>query len=126
MCTDQDRPRAPAVDASLFEQEVMIQKVIDDDPSPEISGTKCLNLNITVPDVGVEAKLPVLVWIHGGGFIMGGNYLPHWDPVRLVKMSEEYGTPVIVVSVKYGGPDESMWVWELMIGTVIDWGCWGI
>ena len=63
----------------------MIQKVIDEKPSPRMSGTECLNLNITVPDVDVGREMPVLVWIHGGGYVMGGNHLPHWDPAKLVK-----------------------------------------
>jgi carboxylesterase type B len=64
-----------------------------------MSGTECLNLNITVPDT--ERKgLPVMVFVHGGGYVMGGNHWPQYDPSRLVKMSDELDMPVIVVNIK--------------------------
>ncbi|KAJ4348577.1 uncharacterized protein N0V89_009955 [Didymosphaeria variabile] len=97
-------PRAPAADASLFEQQVLIQQVMDDAPSPPMSGTECLNLNITVPSsLKTEAReaLPVMVFIHGGGYIMGSNSAPYFDPCRLAALSVEMGTPVIVVSINY-------------------------
>ncbi|KAF2444556.1 carboxylesterase [Karstenula rhodostoma CBS 690.94] len=97
-------PRAPAPDTSLFEQQFLIQSVIDDTPSPRMSGTECLNLNITVPssiDPESVNKLPVMVFIHGGGFLMGSNSAPYFDPSRFVALSAELGTPVIVVSINY-------------------------
>src|SRR5579859_5403924 len=39
-------------------------------PEPVIAGTDCLNLNIWTPAEG-KAGLPVMVWIHGGGFTNG-------------------------------------------------------
>jgi carboxylesterase type B len=64
-----------------------------------MSGTECLNLNITVPNNDAR-NLPVMVFVHGGGFIMGANYWPQYDPARLVKMASEMGLPVIVVNIK--------------------------
>jgi carboxylesterase type B len=103
MLADVSSPRAPAFDASLFEQQVLIQAVIDETPSPRMSGTECLNLNITVPcfiERETTRKLPVMVFIHGGGFIMGSNSAPYFDPSRLVALSVEFETPLIVVSIK--------------------------
>lgn len=96
-----DRPRAPAMDGCAFEQTTLIQ--CDIGPAadePKMSGTECLNLNITVPDIDTKEKLPVMVWIHGGGLIMGASYWPQYDPSRLVKLSAEAEVPAVVVSIK--------------------------
>ncbi|XP_076043514.1 juvenile hormone esterase-like [Oratosquilla oratoria] len=39
----------------------------------------CLYLNVYTPTVEVQARLPVMVWIHGGGFFAGESfsYPPH-------------------------------------------------
>lgn len=39
-------------------------------PNPIIPGYECLNLNVWSPDLGA-ARLPVMVWIHGGAFEFG-------------------------------------------------------
>lgn len=41
-------------------------------PEPVLAGDDCLNLNVFTPDVG-GGGLPVLVWIHGGGFVAGSS-----------------------------------------------------
>src|SRR4051812_13801377 len=41
-------------------------------PEPIIPGDNCLNLNVFTPDIG-DVSMPVLVWIHGGGFTQGCN-----------------------------------------------------
>src|SRR5687768_8672044 len=46
-------------------------------PEPVYEGDNCLNLNVFTPDAGEGAGgLPVLVWIHGGGFTNGCNASP--------------------------------------------------
>ena len=35
----------------------------------------CLNLNVWSPDMDPQARLPVMVWIHGGGFRVGSNVI---------------------------------------------------
>ncbi|XP_058010809.1 fatty acyl-CoA hydrolase precursor, medium chain-like isoform X2 [Ahaetulla prasina] len=49
----------------------------------------CLYLNIFTPDM--EAKLPVMVWLHGGGLVIGGASL--YDGSAL----SAYGNVVVVV-----------------------------
>jgi carboxylesterase type B len=91
------------MDGCAFEQSTLIQCSIGvSENPPPMSGTECLNLNITVPDIEGNAgrKLPIMVFIHGGGFIMGANYWPQYDPSRLVKLSAEMGHPVIAINIK--------------------------
>ncbi len=55
----------------------------------------CLYLNVWMPDKSPAAKLPVMVWIHGGGFVAGGSSEPRQDGANLCKLG------VIVVSMNY-------------------------
>jgi carboxylesterase type B len=55
----------------------------------------CLYLNVWTPHPGGQAKLPVLVWFHGGGFVRGSAAEPTYDGVSLA------GQGVVVVSVNY-------------------------
>ncbi|MBE3041785.1 carboxylesterase family protein [Candidatus Bathyarchaeota archaeon] len=62
----------------------------------------CLNLNVARPR-GVTAadRLPVMVWIHGGGFWSGGNNEPTTAPDGLIQESVENGLPVLHVAINY-------------------------
>ncbi|KAH8099439.1 Alpha/Beta hydrolase protein [Cristinia sonorae] len=60
----------------------------------------CLSLNVWTPwGSQTEARLPVVVWIHGGGFQVGGS--AQVDGSIIVKRSIELGEPIIVVSINY-------------------------
>ena len=49
-------------------------------PEPSIPGDATLNVNVFTPVPGqVHAKLPVFVWIHGGGFKAGSPASPWYD-----------------------------------------------
>jgi len=63
-------------------------------------GTKpdedCLYLNVWKPaDAKGKGKLPVLVWIYGGGFVNGGSSPPTYSGAELAKQG------VVVVSFNY-------------------------
>src|SRR5579863_845264 len=55
----------------------------------------CLTLNVWVPAKAAAAKLPVMVWIYGGGFAAGTTYQPRQDGTHLAQQG------VIVVSMNY-------------------------
>jgi len=55
----------------------------------------CLTLNVWVPDKHVESKLPVMVWIYGGGFVAGTTSEARQDGYHLAQQG------VIVVSMNY-------------------------
>jgi len=49
-------------------------------PEPSIPGQSTLNVNVYTPAPGQpDAALPVLVWIHGGGFVAGSPASPWYD-----------------------------------------------
>lgn len=64
----------------------------------------CLYLNVVRPsniDYG-NTTLPVAVWIHGGGFYMGGSSGDQrFNLSFIVQHSVEIGLPIIAVSVNY-------------------------
>ncbi|OQE14124.1 hypothetical protein PENSTE_c038G09434 [Penicillium steckii] len=66
------------------------------------SDTECLNLNITLPSNNTSSsKLPVMVFLHGGGFAIGSNFWQQYDLQRFVELSKENQTPLICVTVNY-------------------------
>ena len=65
------------------------------------SDVDCLNLNIAVPaGTYAHSKLPVFVFIHGGGLMIGANSWPQFDYERFVKLSIDSGLPIVAVSIK--------------------------
>ncbi|KAF2737423.1 alpha/beta-hydrolase, partial [Polyplosphaeria fusca] len=60
----------------------------------------CLTLNIWRPE-GARGKLPVLVWLYGGGLSAGYTSNPLFEGTNLVKISTEIGKPIILVTVNY-------------------------
>jgi para-nitrobenzyl esterase len=55
----------------------------------------CLYLNVWTPARRSSAKLPVLYWIHGGGFVMGAASEPLYDGEGLARLG------CVVVSINY-------------------------
>lgn len=68
---------------------------------------ECLNLNVTVPVESLPSpntepkKLPVFVWVHGGGLSMGSNSWPQYNVAKFVERSIQIGKPVIGVAINY-------------------------
>ncbi|EQB43810.1 carboxylesterase [Colletotrichum gloeosporioides Cg-14] len=63
---------------------------------PNSTSEDCLTLNVWAPVESSEA-LPVVVWIHGGGFTEGSNDIAYQTPTRWVQKSQKH----IVVAINY-------------------------
>ena len=59
------------------------------------SSEDCLSLNVWTPAREAGAALPVMVWIHGGGFNFGASSQPEYDGRHLARQG------VVVVTVNY-------------------------
>ncbi|TVY88790.1 Lipase [Lachnellula willkommii] len=62
----------------------------------------CLTLNVIRPSgTTSDDKLPVLVWIYGGGLYAGSSADPQYNVSGIAHVGQEIGKPVILVSVNY-------------------------
>ncbi|WP_217142106.1 carboxylesterase/lipase family protein [Streptomyces sp. AC627_RSS907] len=62
---------------------------------PAVPGDDCLNLNVWTPEPGPGARLPVLVWLHGGALTRGSSAVPVYDGRRFAQNG------VVCVSLNY-------------------------
>ncbi|UUU30068.1 carboxylesterase family protein [Streptomyces sp. CA-210063] len=62
---------------------------------PVVPGDDCLNLNVWTPEPGRGARLPVLVWIHGGALTRGSSAVPVYDGAAFARDG------VVLVSLNY-------------------------
>lgn len=62
---------------------------------PVVPGDDCLNLNVWTPEPGRGARLPVLVWLHGGALTRGSSAVPVYDGHGFARDG------VVFVSVNY-------------------------
>ncbi|MEM9157902.1 MAG: carboxylesterase family protein [Verrucomicrobiota bacterium] len=89
-------PWEGARDATKFGPRAMQKPIWDDmifrDEGPS---EDCLYLNIWIPEGYEGEALPVMFWIHGGGFFAGGTSEPRQDGTNLCRKG------VVVVSVGY-------------------------
>ncbi|KAJ3539458.1 hypothetical protein NM208_g5483 [Fusarium decemcellulare] len=68
---------------------------------PHTLGEDCLTLNIVRPANAGRGKLPVGVWIHGGGWSMDYSANGVYNLSFIVEESVKMGKPFIAVSVDY-------------------------
>jgi para-nitrobenzyl esterase len=82
--------------ATEFGARCMQGRIYEDmvfrDPGPS---EDCLYLNVWTPATSAEARLPVMVWIYGGGFQAGSASEPRQDGENLAKKG------VVIVSLNY-------------------------
>ncbi|MFJ5261870.1 carboxylesterase/lipase family protein [Streptomyces sp. NPDC088387] len=62
---------------------------------PVVPGDDCLNLNVWTPEPGPGARLPVLVWLHGGALTRGSSNVPVYDGGPFARDG------VVLVSINY-------------------------
>ena len=81
----------------------------------------CLYLNVWTPAKSADEKLPVMVWIYGGGFMSGLTSVPVFDGTRLAQKG------VVLVTIAYRvGPFGFLAHPELSRESGKGSGCYGI
>ena len=63
--------------------------------APVQGGEDCLALNIWAPETGAGEHLPVMVWVHGGGFFRGSASDPLYDGAAFARQG------IVFVSLQY-------------------------
>jgi len=69
--------------------------IYDSAPLRTVPSEDCLYLNVWAPRGRPQAKRPVMVWIHGGGFVNGGSSPAVYDGAAFARSG------VILVSLNY-------------------------
>jgi para-nitrobenzyl esterase len=74
-----------------------MQGVVFDDIDPHAAGVSedCLYLNVWTPSLEMDAPAAVMVWIHGGGFVVGSGAEPRYDGTNLAAKG------IVVVTVNH-------------------------
>lgn len=80
----------PPPQAGVFGMDALAQDTAGDD---------WLTVNVWSPEPGPGAGLPVMVWIHGGAFVIGMSGLPEYDGGRLAR---DGGVVVVTFNYRVG------------------------
>ena len=89
---DRPRPGRESRQARAFGPSCAQITTLGPFAGPANANEDCLYLNVFAPD-GVAKKLPVLLWIHGGGHVDGRSN--DYDPGKLVRAG------LVVVTINY-------------------------
>ena len=82
-------------DTNEFGAQCVQGQIFGDISFPRPPSEDCLNLNIWTPAKGDSERLPVMVWIHGGGFQAGASAEPRHDGDALARKG------VVLVTINY-------------------------
>ncbi|KAF9276075.1 hypothetical protein BGZ68_010271 [Mortierella alpina] len=101
-------PQVENGEAPIIPQDPSVMPVwrLAQEKEVEFDELNALNLNIFVPLTALKSEarvdpIPVMTWVHGGGFAWGSNADPLYDAVNLVQHSIQIERPVIVVTINY-------------------------
>ena len=86
-------PRSPQL-PSLFHG--FVPPEIEPQDRDEMMGEDCLVLNVWTPTLDRDRKLPVMVWLHGGGYTSGSGGFIMYDGTHLARKHD-----VVVVTVNH-------------------------
>jgi para-nitrobenzyl esterase len=81
--------RSPLVDSVLVQEWEPLNR-------REPMGEDCLNLNVWTPGTGAGANRPVMVWLHGGGYVVGSPGMIPYDGTNLARKHD-----VVVVGITH-------------------------
>ena len=95
-------PQAPDASDKVYEARYFGHSALQMESHDEVSGMypqgeDCLNLNVWNNTSDPSDKKPMMVWIHGGAYILGGAVDPAYEGTNFVKNNPE----VIYVSIDY-------------------------
>ena len=90
LCNDEPAPACPQLPSPL------VAAMLGGPPTALVADEDCQRLTITRPSVENDSPLPVMVWVHGGSYVLGAGDEPHHDPTVLVAEQN-----VIVVAVTF-------------------------
>lgn len=79
--------QAPPAPFSMWSEEFLIRR----EPVSE----DCLYLNVWTGSTSARKRLPVLVWIYGGGFVSGGSNVPIYDGEAMARKG------IVFVTINY-------------------------
>ncbi|KAF9470876.1 extracellular triacylglycerol lipase precursor [Pholiota conissans] len=89
-----------SLEGSIFNATAFGPSCLQTDLPPNQVSEDCLQLNVFRPsNAASKKKLPIMFWIFGGGFTIGGPSF--YNGSDIVAKSVSRGTPVIFVSVNY-------------------------
>ena len=88
-------PQPPAKWAGIKPADIFASSPIQGGNPPSGKSEDCLYLNIWTPAKSANEKIPVMVWIYGGGFSFGSTSEPGYSGEKLAKKG------VILVSIAY-------------------------
>jgi para-nitrobenzyl esterase len=86
----------PAPQDRAFPGAPELHEVVGDVVGPGRMGEDCLVLNTWTPSLRSPSTRPVMVWLHGGGHVIGSSGIPQYDGANLAAKHD-----VVVVGINH-------------------------